>query len=561
MGGPRGRPGRDRAPAAPAGHVRGLGGLRRPPGRLGDYLRDLQRLYDEFGYSNEAMPSLYGHFGQGCVHTRIQFDLYTTAGVAAFRRFMERAADLVVSHAGSLSGEHGDGQSRGELLGGCSPPELVGAFGELKAIFDPAETMNPGKVVHPARRTSTCGSAPLGARHAAGRPSAIPRTAVPSPGRQPVRRRRPSAATTPTRAGRDVPVLPGHPRRRALDARPRPAALRDAGRPGDDHRRLALEAVRDALDLCLACKGCKTDCPVNIDMATYKAEFLARHYRRRLRPAAHYPLGWLPLGAARQAAPRLVNTLSHAPRLTRRSAASAGSRRSGGFPGSRDRRRAGRDRPRAAGAAAARCCSSPTPSPARFHAGGRRRGRGARLFRLAPETPATRPCCGLTALDGPVRHGSGRFAGPSPRLAGARRPGLRSSSSSRAAPRCSAPTRRGCSPAPGARCASAPTASPAGLLTVHTPGRQPPPFRLEGALAQVHCHEQAAGASPPPPLLGEAGRAPQLHRLLRAGGELRYGEGPRRVSEARAEGSLAQLGEGEEGDAARRRLQLPHPGA
>jgi FAD/FMN-containing dehydrogenase len=121
------------------------------PDRLGDYLRDLDKLYGEFGYRDEAMPALYGHFGQGCVHTRIPFDLYTSEGVATYRAFMERAADLVVSYGGSLSGEHGDGQSRGELLERMFGPDLVGAFGELKDIFDPADKMNPGKVVRPAR--------------------------------------------------------------------------------------------------------------------------------------------------------------------------------------------------------------------------------------------------------------------------------------------------------------------------------------------------------------------------------------------------------------------------
>ena len=121
------------------------------PDQLGDYLRDLQKLYDEFGYSDETRPSLYGHFGQGCVHTRIPFGLYSTEGVATYRRFMERAADLVVSHGGSLSGEHGDGQSRGELLRRMFGDDLVGAFEELKQVFDPGNMMNPGKVVHPAR--------------------------------------------------------------------------------------------------------------------------------------------------------------------------------------------------------------------------------------------------------------------------------------------------------------------------------------------------------------------------------------------------------------------------
>jgi FAD/FMN-containing dehydrogenase len=119
-----------------------------PPERLGNYLRDLSKLYDEFGYSGAA---LYGHFGQGCVHTRIPFDLVTADGIAVFRRFIERAADLVVSYGGSFSGEHGDGQSRGELLPKMFGDDLVRAFGQVKAIFDPGNRMNPGKVVAPYR--------------------------------------------------------------------------------------------------------------------------------------------------------------------------------------------------------------------------------------------------------------------------------------------------------------------------------------------------------------------------------------------------------------------------
>ena len=99
-----------------------------PVDRLGDYLRDLRRLYEEFGYASDTGPSLYGHFGQGCVHTRIPFDLYSTEGVATYRRFMERAADLVTSYGGSLSGEHGDGQTRGELLARMFGDEVVGLF-------------------------------------------------------------------------------------------------------------------------------------------------------------------------------------------------------------------------------------------------------------------------------------------------------------------------------------------------------------------------------------------------------------------------------------------------
>ena len=121
------------------------------PERLGEYLRKLTALYEEFGYASDTGPSLYGHFGQGCVHTRIPFDLYSADGVATYRRFMERAADLVASLGGSFSGEHGDGQSRGELLPKMFGTDIVTAFGRLKAVFDPGNRMNPGKVVAPAR--------------------------------------------------------------------------------------------------------------------------------------------------------------------------------------------------------------------------------------------------------------------------------------------------------------------------------------------------------------------------------------------------------------------------
>src|SRR3954447_2085912 len=121
-----------------------------PVQRLGDYLRDLRRLYEEFGYASDTGPSLYGHFGQGCVHTRIPFGLYSAEGTVTYRRFMERAADLVVSYGGSLSGEHGDGQSRGELLEWMFGTEVVALFQEVKRLFDPQDWMNPGKVTYPA---------------------------------------------------------------------------------------------------------------------------------------------------------------------------------------------------------------------------------------------------------------------------------------------------------------------------------------------------------------------------------------------------------------------------
>ena len=284
-----------------------------PPERLGDYLRDLNKLYDEFGYSGSA---LYGHFGQGCVHTRIPFNLVTADGIARFRRFIERAADLVVSYGGSFSGEHGDGQSRGELLPKMFGDELVRAFGQVKAIFDPDNLMNPGKVVAPYLldenlRLGT-GWAPRDhdsyfaypdddgrferavmrcvgvgkCRHSSG--------GVMCPSYMVTREEEHS---TRGRSRLLFEMLEGH-----ADS-PVTAGWRST-------------EVRDALDLCLACKGCKKDCPVEVDMATMKAEFLAHHYAGRLRPRAHYSMGWLPAVAQVAArAPRLVNAITQAPFL------------------------------------------------------------------------------------------------------------------------------------------------------------------------------------------------------------------------------------------------------
>ncbi len=201
-----------------------------PPERLGDYLRDLSKLYGQFGYSGAA---LYGHFGQGCVHTRIPFDLVTADGIATFRRFIERAADLVVSYGGSFSGEHGDGQSRGELLPKMFGDDLVRAFGQFKAIFDPGNRMNPGKVVAPYRidenlRLGTSWAPRNYDTHFRypdddGR---FDRAVMRCGGRRQV---------PPQRWRGDVPVLHGHPRGRALHPGPEPAAVRDAERT----RRLA----------------------------------------------------------------------------------------------------------------------------------------------------------------------------------------------------------------------------------------------------------------------------------------------------------------------------------
>jgi FAD/FMN-containing dehydrogenase/Fe-S oxidoreductase len=283
------------------------------PDDLGEYLHDLRELLDEFGY-DETETSLYGHFGQGCVHTRIPFELRTAGGIAHYRDFVQQAARLVTRYGGSLSGEHGDGQSRGELLTTMFGPELVGAFGEFKAIFDPRNRMNPGKIVDPN---------PLDSHLRLGTDFAHPpiRTEFGYPkdggkfskatmrcvgiGKCRQSSSADGAVMCPSYLVTREEEHSPRGRSRLLFEMVRGEVIPDGWRSTE---------VRDALDLCLACKGCKVDCPVGVDVATYKAEFLSHHYRHRLRPMAHYSMGWLPVWAqlARRA-PRAVNAATHAP--------------------------------------------------------------------------------------------------------------------------------------------------------------------------------------------------------------------------------------------------------
>jgi FAD/FMN-containing dehydrogenase/Fe-S oxidoreductase len=295
-----------------------------PVERLGDYLRDLRALFEEFGYASETGPSLYGHFGQGCVHTRIPFGLYTADGTATYRRFLERAADLVVSYGGSLSGEHGDGQTRGELLPRMFGDEVVALFERVKALFDPDDLMNPGKVVHPARLDE----------HLRLGPTWAPRQPLPLYFSYPEDDHSFSLAANRcvgvgkcrqlTHEGGSV-MCPSYQvtREEQHSTRGRARLLFEmlnghGDSPVTDGWRS--EEVREALDLCLACKGCKNDCPASVDMATYKAEFLAHHYAGRLRPRADYATGWLPVAARVIEALRLspmVNRLAAIPVLRR----------------------------------------------------------------------------------------------------------------------------------------------------------------------------------------------------------------------------------------------------
>ncbi|HEY9329496.1 MAG TPA: FAD-linked oxidase C-terminal domain-containing protein, partial [Streptomyces sp.] len=263
-----------------------------PPARLGPYLRDFRALLAEHGLRGTP----YGHFGDGCIHVRIDFDLLGTDGVARFRRFSEDLASLVVSHGGSLSGEHGDGQARAELLPRMYGDELVALFGRFKDLWDPDGGMNPGILARPARldenlRFEVLPKKPVdvafGYPHDGGDFSAAVRRCVGVAKCRTEQVSGPSVMCPSFRAtGEEAHSTRG--RARLLHE----MLAGDAGGLITDGWRST--EVRDALDLCLSCKGCRSDCPVGVDMATYKAEFLHHHYRGRLRPAAHYAMGWLP---------------------------------------------------------------------------------------------------------------------------------------------------------------------------------------------------------------------------------------------------------------------------
>ncbi|GGV46576.1 dimethylmenaquinone methyltransferase [Streptomyces griseoflavus] len=286
-----------------------------PVERLGDYLRDLKRLYEEFDYGH---PSVYGHFGHGCVHTRIPFDLESEQGIARMRAFVEKAADLVVSHGGSLSGEHGDGQSRGELLVRMFGTELIEGFERLKGLFDPQNRMNPGKIVLPHRLDEDLR---LGSGYLPWEPDTV--FSFPHDDGRFSRAAARCVGVGKCRSSEGGVMCPSYRATREEEHSTRGRArllFEMVGNHGDspitDGWRS--EEVHDALDLCLACKGCRTDCPVNVDMATYKAEFLHHHYEGRLRPLAHYSMGWMPAVARVVAlAPRTVNALASVPWVAR----------------------------------------------------------------------------------------------------------------------------------------------------------------------------------------------------------------------------------------------------
>ena len=258
-----------------------------PPEHLADYLRDLYAVLEAHGLS--GIP--YGHFGEGCVHIRIDFALGSESGVRGYRAFIEEAAELVAGYGGSLSGEHGDGRARSALLPVMYSADALKAFSHFKNIFDIDNFFNPGVLVspepidrgiRPGPGSHTFDLAPVHAfSHDGGSfAGALNRCVGVGSCRSDVGSMCPSYQVT-----RDE-VHSTRGRARALTEMLRGDSVKEGWQSRD---------ILKALDLCLSCKACASECPVNVDMATYKAEFLHHHYKRRLRPMAHYTMGWLPL--------------------------------------------------------------------------------------------------------------------------------------------------------------------------------------------------------------------------------------------------------------------------
>lgn len=264
------------------------------PEKLGPYLREFRQLLDKYEYRS----AFYGHFGQGCVHNRIDFDFKTKAGIATFRSFLAEAADLVVSYGGSLSGEHGDGQSRAEFLPRMFGPDLVNAFREFKTIWDPQGRMNPGKIVDPYRADENLR---VGLTYQPWEPQTHFRFPEDNGSFAHATLRCIGVGACRREAGGTMcpSYMVTHEEKHSTRGRAHLLFEMFQGEVITDGWRN--KDVKEALDLCLACKGCKSDCPVKVDMATYKAEFLSHYYRGRLRPIASFTMGlvywWARLGA------------------------------------------------------------------------------------------------------------------------------------------------------------------------------------------------------------------------------------------------------------------------
>jgi Fe-S oxidoreductase len=276
------------------------------PEKIGDYLKDIRALFDQYGYH----PSLYGHFGQGCVHCRVGFDFETEQGIQKYKSFTIEAAHLVVKYGGSISGEHGDGQARGDLLEIMYGKELVQAFKEFKRIWDPNWKMNPGKIVDTYGQLNDLR---LGTNYNPADPKTHFR--FPDDNYSFARVANKCVGVGECRRHEGGTMCPSYmvTREEKDSTRGRSRMLFEMLNGEILDNGWKNKQVKESLDLCLACKGCKQACPVNVDMATYKSEFLSHYYQGKLRPVKAYIFGWIywwsRLGSL---IPHFVNFLTHA---------------------------------------------------------------------------------------------------------------------------------------------------------------------------------------------------------------------------------------------------------
>ena len=280
------------------------------PEKLGPYLRDLRELLDEYSYQ----AAFYGHFGHGCIHMQVSFDFETEQGIRRYAEFIDRGADLVIRYGGSLSGEHGDGQSRGALLPKMFGPDLMRAFGEFKAAWDPANRMNPHKLIDAYQPTENLR---LGADYRPAQPATF--FSFPDDKGSFTKATMRCIGLGECRKHDYGTMCPSYMatleerhstrgRARLLWELLQNEVLNDSWKS---------EEVKEALDLCLSCKACKSECPTNVDLATYRAEFLAHYFEGRRRPLEAYAFGlidkWAALGSL---TPRLANLVMNAPGVT-----------------------------------------------------------------------------------------------------------------------------------------------------------------------------------------------------------------------------------------------------
>lgn len=296
------------APGAPA-QWEGWDDAAVAPEKLGSYLRGIRQLLNEYNYTG----TFYGHFGHGCIHMRVTFDFLTEKGIRDYNEFIERAADLVVSYGGSLSGEHGDGQSRGALLPKMFGPEIMQAFREFKAVWDPGNAMNPHKVLDPYLPTENLR---LGVDYPRAQPETHFRFVDDDGSFQKATER--CIGLGACRKSDGGAMCPSY----------RATLEEEHSTRGRAHMLFEMlqgevlasgwqnDEVKKSLDLCLACKACKSECPANVDLATYKAEFLSHYYESRRRPLHHYAFGMIDKWAGLAShAPGVANFLSQAPGL------------------------------------------------------------------------------------------------------------------------------------------------------------------------------------------------------------------------------------------------------